>query len=81
GLNAYQTFNPDVPPNGMTWTPIVKPNDASTSLPAGERKIAVYDGASATALEGRVDAFPALDLYSFGGFIYVFPADSGIPPL
>ncbi|VVO11079.1 S-type pyocin domain-containing protein [Pseudomonas fluorescens] len=81
GLNAYQTYNPDVPSIGMTWTPIVKPNDASTTLPAGERKIAVYDGASATALEGRVDAFPALDLYSFGGFIYVFPADSGIPPL
>ena len=81
GLNAYTSYNPDVPSIGMTWTPIVKPNDASTTLPAGERKIAVYDGASATALEGRVDAFPALDLHSFGGFIYVFPADSGIPPL
>jgi hypothetical protein len=81
GLNAYQTYNPDLPSIGMTWTPIVKPNDASTTLPAGEQKIAVYDGASAIALEGRVDAFPALDLYNFGGFIYVFPADSGIPPL
>ncbi|WP_224790773.1 S-type pyocin domain-containing protein [Pseudomonas fluorescens] len=80
GLNAYQAYNPDVPSIGMTWTPIVKPNDASTTLPAGEQKIAVYDGASATALEGRLDEFPELDLYSFGGFINVFPVDSGIPP-
>ncbi|WP_256579109.1 S-type pyocin domain-containing protein [Pseudomonas sp. VI4.1] len=80
GLNAYKSYNPDVPSIGMTWTPIVTPNDASTTLPADEQKIAVYDGATVTALEGRLDDFPELDLYSFGGFITVFPADSGMLP-
>jgi hypothetical protein len=32
-------------------------------------------------LEGRLDEFPELDLYSFGGFITVFPAESGLPPI
>jgi len=79
--NAYRSYNPDAPSIGMTWTPIVKPNNASTTLPASEQNIAVYDGTTPTALEGRLDEFPVLDLYSFGGFITVFPAESGIPPI
>jgi hypothetical protein len=80
-LNAYRSYNPDAPSIGMTWTPIVKPNNASTSLPANEQNFVVYDGTTVTALEGRIDAFPELDLYSFGGFITVFPAESGMPPV
>lgn len=80
-LNAYRSYNPDAPSIGMTWTPIVKPNNASTSLPASERNVVVYDGTTVTALEGRIDTFPELDLYSFGGFITVFPAESGMPPV
>jgi hypothetical protein len=80
-VNAYRSYNPDAPSVGMTWTPIVTPNDASTTLPASDRNIAVYDGTSLTALEGRLDEFPELDLYSFGGFITVFPAESGLPPV
>jgi hypothetical protein len=79
-LNVYRSYNPDAPSIGMTWTPIVKPNNASTSLPASELNVAVYDGTTVTALEGRIDTFPELDLYSFGGFITVFPAESGMPP-
>ena len=80
-LNVYRSYNPDAPSIGMTWTPIVKPNNASTSLPASELNVAVYDGTTVTALEGRIDRFPELDLYSFGGFITVFPAESGMPPI
>jgi hypothetical protein len=80
-LNVYRSYNPDAPSIGMTWTPIVKPNNASTSLPASELNVAVYDGTTVTALEGRIDTFPELDLYSFGGFITVFPAESGMPPV
>ncbi|MBK5312268.1 S-type pyocin domain-containing protein [Pseudomonas sp. TH35] len=80
-LNVYRSYNPDAPSIGMTWTPIVKPNNASTSLPASEQNVVVYDGTTVTALEGRIDTFPELDLYSFGGFITVFPADSGMPPV
>ncbi len=80
-LNAYRSYNPDAPSIGMTWTPIVKPNNASTSLPASEQNVVVYDGTTVTALEGRIDTFPELDLYSFGGFITVFPVESGMPPI
>lgn len=79
-VNAYKSYNPDAPSIGMTWTPIVKPNNASTSLPPREPNIVVYDRTTLTALEGRIDTHPELDLYSFGGFITVFPIDSGIPP-
>lgn len=80
-LNVYRSYNPNDPSIGMTWTPIVKPNNASTSLPARELNIVVYNGTTVTALKGRIDTFPGLDLYSFGGFINVFPAESGIPPI
>ncbi|MGE8186391.1 S-type pyocin domain-containing protein [Pseudomonas sp. NPDC086278] len=80
-VNVYRSYNPDAPSIGMTWTPIVLPNGASTTLPASEPNIAVYDGTTPSALEGRLDEFPELDLYSFGGFITVFPAESGIPPI
>jgi hypothetical protein len=80
-LNVYRSYNPDAPSIGMTWTPIVKPNNPSTSLPASELNVAVYDGTTVTALEGRIDRFPELDLYSFGGFITVFPAESGMSPV
>ncbi|WP_338584777.1 S-type pyocin domain-containing protein [Pseudomonas sp. MAG733B] len=79
-LNLYTAYNPDAPSIGMTWTPIVRPSNASTYFPASAPNTAVYDGTTLTALEGRTDSFPELDLYSFGGFITVFPAESGIPP-
>ena len=78
---VYTTQSPGLPSIGMTWTPIVQPGDASTSLPSTEPGIVVYEGATVTALEGRIDAFPELDLDSLGGFITIFPADSGIPPI
>ncbi|MFJ2691721.1 S-type pyocin domain-containing protein [Pseudomonas sp. NPDC087336] len=79
-LNVYRSESPTAQSPGMTWTPIVSPGDASTALPAAQPDVAPYTGATATALEGRIDENPELDLYSFGGFVYVFPIDSGIPP-
>ncbi|MCU1748299.1 S-type pyocin domain-containing protein [Pseudomonas sp. 6D_7.1_Bac1] len=80
-INVYRSYTPDASSTGMTWTPIVEPDNASTTLPKSEPNIFVYNGTTVTAVEGRIDVFPELDLYSFGGFITVFPADSGIPPL
>lgn len=80
GLNVYRTHIPDAPGIGMTWTPVVRPGNASTALPAKEPDIAAYNGTTLIPLDGRIDTSPALDLYSFGGFIYVFPIESGIPP-
>ncbi|VVP71940.1 hypothetical protein PS918_01281 [Pseudomonas fluorescens] len=79
-LNVYRTESPNAQAPGMTWTPIVSPGNASTALPVTQPDVAPYTGATATALEGRIDQNPELDLYSFGGFIYVFPVESGIPP-
>ena len=79
-LNIYGTESSGAQSPGMTWTPIVRPGNASTTLPVTEPDVAPYTGATATALEGRIDPNPELDLYSFGGEIYVFPVESGIPP-
>lgn len=79
-LNVYRTESPHAQSPGMTWTPVVRPGSASTALPVTEADIVPYTGVTATALEGRIDPNPELDLYSFGGFIYVFPIESGIPP-
>ncbi|WP_246218991.1 S-type pyocin domain-containing protein [Pseudomonas izuensis] len=81
GLNLYRTESTDAQSPGMTWTPIVSPGDASTALPVTQPDVAPYTGATATPLEGRIDPNPELDLYSFGVEIYVFPPQSGIPPL
>jgi hypothetical protein len=80
-LNVYRSYNPDAPSIGMTWTPVVKPNNASTTLPAAASNIVIYNGTTPTALAGRLNELPELDRYNFGGFITVFPADSGIPPI
>lgn len=81
GINAYRVYSPDAPSIGMTWIPIVTPGNASTTRPPAGRKIIVYDGTTVAALEGRIDTHPELDAYSFGGFITVFPVESGIPPI
>jgi hypothetical protein len=80
-LNVFRVDSPDTPSIGMTWTPIVKPANNSTALPASRPNIVVYDGTAVAVLEGRIDTHPELDAYSFGGFITVFPADSGISPV
>ncbi|WP_256577043.1 S-type pyocin domain-containing protein [Pseudomonas sp. Irchel s3b6] len=64
-----------------TWTPVVELPPILTELPVSEIAVPIYAGATVTPGEGRIDAFPQLDQYSFGGFITVFPIDSGIPPI
>lgn len=64
----------------ITWTPLVEPQDPSTEFPLVDTDLPIYEGATVTPGVGRIDPFPELDLYGFGGFITVFPIDSGIPP-
>lgn len=70
-------------PNGpvITWTPVVDPQNPSTHFPVTGSDVPIYKGATVTPVEGRIDTFPLLDSYDFGGFITVFPVESGIPPL
>ncbi|MEO8641116.1 S-type pyocin domain-containing protein [Pseudomonas sp.] len=64
----------------ITWTPLVEPQDPSTEFPLIDTDLPIYEGATVTPDAGRIDPFPVLDRYGFGGFITVFPIDSGIPP-
>ncbi|MHC8348911.1 S-type pyocin domain-containing protein [Pseudomonas sp. RT4P38] len=64
----------------ITWTPLVEPQDPSTEFPLIDTDLPIYEGATVTPDTGRIDPFPELDLYGFGGFITVFPIESGIPP-
>jgi hypothetical protein len=64
----------------ITWTPLIEPQDPSTEFPLIDTDLPIYEGATVTPDTGRIDPFPELDRYGFGGFITVFPIDSGIPP-
>lgn len=79
--NAYVSTASDINGPTLTWTPFVKPLDPSTDLPLADMDLPIYDGAEIVPGEGRIDAFPELERYGFGGFITVFPSESGIPPL
>lgn len=79
--NVYISASPV--PNGpsITWTPLAKPLNPSSVFPETEQELPIYEGSNVTPIEGRIDISPILDGYGFGGFITVFPAESGIPPL
>ncbi|KQV15134.1 hypothetical protein ASC74_05385 [Pseudomonas sp. Root329] len=64
----------------ITWTPLVEPQNPSTEFPLIDTDLPIYEGATVTPDAGRIDPFPELDRYGFGGFITVFPIESGIPP-
>jgi hypothetical protein len=78
GKNAYVSGDAKGPT--LTWTPLVQPLNPSTDLPFADTDLPIYEGATVTPLGGRIDPFPELDQYDFGGFITVFPIESGIPP-
>lgn len=59
----------------------MEPINPSTDLPLTETDLPIYEGATVTPNTGRVNPFPELDRYGFGGFITVFPIDSGLPPI
>lgn len=78
--NVYVSGSADAKGPTLTWTPLIEPLDSSTDSPFADTDPPVYEGATVTSSSGRLDPFPQLDLYGFGGFITVFPIDSGIPP-
>ncbi|WP_240869985.1 S-type pyocin domain-containing protein [Pseudomonas sp. B707] len=79
--NVYVSTASDTNGPTLTWTPLVQPQDTSTHLPLADNDPPVYDGAEVVPDEGRIDPFPELDRYGFGGFITVFPTESGLSPL
>ncbi|WP_313713962.1 S-type pyocin domain-containing protein, partial [Pseudomonas sp.] len=79
--NIYTATTADVPPRTLIWTPIAQPADSSTNLPAQQPDPGVYEGATLTPVEIRVDSYPGVADASLDDYIIVFPADSGLPPL
>lgn len=80
--NVYKSYSPDGSSIWMTWTPIIKGTDASTTLPSSVPNILLYEGGSPWATTRWVEKDPELEDYDFGsGFVTVFPVESGIPPI
>lgn len=79
--NLYIATTEQTPPRTLTWTPVVQPGNSSTALPAEPPAPPVYTGASVTPIEGRIDPFPEITADSFDDYVFVFPIDSGLPPL
>ncbi|NUT85579.1 hypothetical protein HNO91_04065 [Pseudomonas corrugata] len=79
--NIYKSHSQDAESIGITWTPVVTTDNVSTSLPASIPDVIHYSGAILEIKAGRLDTHPELDRYSFGGFVTVFPVESGIAPL
>ncbi|TWR93093.1 S-type Pyocin [Pseudomonas saxonica] len=80
-LNVYSVTTSSIPPRTLTWTPIVNPDNSSTTSPTVQPEAPVYTGATVTPILGRIDTFPGLAEAGFDDFITVFPVDSGLPPL
>ncbi|MDR6957169.1 hypothetical protein J2W43_001145 [Pseudomonas brassicacearum] len=79
--NLYTATTEDTPPRTLTWTPVVQPGNSSTALPAEPPTPPAYTGASVTPAVGRIDPFPEITQNSFDDYVFVFPIDSGLPPL
>jgi hypothetical protein len=81
--NVYVSTATDAGSRGpvVTWTPLVEPQNPSTDFPLVDTELPIYEGAEVTPESGRIDPHPQLDLYGFGGWITVFPIESGIPPV
>jgi hypothetical protein len=79
--NVYSASTPDDPDRTLIWTPIVQPGNSSTATPAESPPAPVYEGATFVPSEGRIDTYPELADAEIDDYIFVFPADSGLPPL
>ncbi|UZE87386.1 S-type pyocin domain-containing protein [Pseudomonas viciae] len=79
--NLYTATTEETPPRTLTWTPVVQPGNSFTALPAEPPAPPAYTGASVTPVVGRIDPFPEITQNSFNDYVFVFPIDSGLPPL
>ena len=78
---VYTATTADVPPRTLTWTPAVSPGNSSTSLPAETALPPVYNGATITPVEGRIDTFPEVADASFDDYIMILPVGTGFVPV
>ena len=77
--NAYTFTTTDTPPITLTF-PIAVPGDSSTATPAQPVENPVYTGITLTPIEVKTEPFPIASQLTIRDGIYVYPADSGLPP-
>ncbi|WP_257627036.1 S-type pyocin domain-containing protein [Pseudomonas sp. Xaverov 259] len=78
--NAYTFTTTDTPPITLTF-PIAVPGESSTATPARPVETPVYTGITLTPIEVKAEPFPIASQLSIRDGIYVYPADSGLPPI
>lgn len=78
--NAYTFTTTDTPPITLTF-PIAVPGESSTATPARPVETPVYTGITLTPIEVKAEPFPVVDQLGIRDAIYVYPADSGLPPI
>lgn len=76
----HEARTPDIPARTLLWTPAVNPQN--TVLGADIPTVPpVYEGATVKPIEVRIDIFPDIADSGFEDYIFVFPVESGLPPL
>lgn len=78
--NAYTFTGVGAEPFILTF-PIAVPGNSSTATPAQPVQNPVYTGITLTPVEIEAEPFPAAEQSDFRDGIYVYPADSGLPPI
>lgn len=78
--NAYTFTTTDSPPITLTF-PIAVPGNSSTATPAQPVETPVYTGITLTPIEVKAEPFPVVGQLDIRDAIYVYPADSGLPPI
>lgn len=78
--NAYTFTTTDTPPITLTF-PIAVPGNSTTATPAQPVETPVYTGITLTPIEVKAEPFPAASQLNIRDGIYVYPSDSGLPPI
>jgi hypothetical protein len=78
--NAYTFTTTDTPPITLAF-PIALPGNSSTATPAQPVETPVYTGITLTPIEVKAVPFPIASQLGIRDAIYVYPADSGLPPI
>jgi len=78
--NAYTFTTTDTPPITLTF-PIAVPGNSSTATPAQPVETPVYTGITLTPIEVKAEPLPAASQLNIRDGIYVYPSDSGLPPI
>ncbi|RMP68784.1 hypothetical protein ALQ18_01927 [Pseudomonas marginalis pv. marginalis] len=79
-LNAYTFTSADTPPRTLVF-PVTTPGNSSTTTPSHMVDVPVHEGVTLTPIEVTAEALPAFYPQDLRDAIYVFPKESGLPPI